>query len=294
MLRSASFASAWVEAAGLANPGNYITMTGTIPTYDTSDPMHKHWIQAGTKTVQLALVAIHVVGSTFGNTGGGVTGHPELVWATFEHQNNAPNAAYSYLSTTGVKPVNPDFSSAYLFCAVNPDPAHLNEAHMQQDPLNPANIAAVGSFTISPSNTIRGNAWGAVENVAPNPLKAYAASNSELISMNDDVRGLLNSADVRRSYFMSGSTWTIGGFGFNGNFGNPGNITTAAGTGVGTSQMANTTMETYQQILDPTTHKTTWDQFSNNCFSCHGGNTTHVSHIFFTPGHSTHGLKPLF
>jgi len=44
---------------------------------------------------------------------------------------------------------------------------------------------------------------------------------------------------------MDGSPWTINGFGFNVNFGNPGNNTTASGTGVGTSQIANTTMETF-------------------------------------------------
>jgi len=31
---------------------------------------------------------MHVVGT--------VKGHPEMVWATFEHVNNAPNEAYPY------------------------------------------------------------------------------------------------------------------------------------------------------------------------------------------------------
>jgi hypothetical protein len=289
--------TAWVEASGLANPSSYITMTATIPTYDgppgSPHPNTTTWTPNGQKTVLMALVAMHVVGSTFGNTTGGITGHPEMLWATFDHENNAPNASYTYDSTSGPKTVNPDFSAAYLFCATNPDTSHLNEPHMQQGPS--ANIVALGSFTISPSNTIRGNAWGGVDGVSPNPIDAtVSASNSELISINNNVRGMLNSGDVRTHYIMTGSTWTIDGFGFNGNFGNPGNNTTASGTGVGTSQMANTTMETYQQILDPITHKTTWAMFSNNCFSCHHGNTTSVSHIFTTPGHSPHGLKPLF
>jgi hypothetical protein len=89
---------------------------------------------------------------------------------------------------------------------------------------------------------------------------------------------------------MTGSTWTIGGAGFNGNFGVPGNTAITNGRAVGTSQMANTTMETFQQGTPPTS----FDSFSNNCFSCHGSNTSCVSHIYTTPGFGTHGLKPLF
>jgi hypothetical protein len=213
-----------------------------------------------------------------------------MIWATFEHKSNAPNASYDYLSTSGVQTVNPDFTLPWLFCAANPNVSQLNQAHIQMDSLNPGNLISVPPFTISPSNTIRGNAWGAAPNASPNPVHTTAAkSNAELIKVNTDVRGLLDPADVRNNYIMTGSTWTINGGGFNGNFGNPGNPAIVTGRAVGTSQMANTSMETYQQILP-----TTFDQFSNNCFSCHATNTTHVSHIFFTPGFGTHGLLPLF
>lgn len=275
--------TAWVEAAGVPDLNTYITMNATIPTYDTSS--NTHWVQNGQKTVLMALVGMHVVGSA--------KGHPEMIWSTFEHIKNAPNSSYSYVSTSGTKPVDPDFSAAFLFCAANPNVSQLNKAHMQEG-ASPGEINAIGSFTISPSNTIRGNAWGAAPNVAPNPLDATAAaSNSELISINNDVRGMLNSADVRNNYIMTGSTWTINGGGFNGNFGNPGNSGIVTGRAVGTSQSANTTMETYQQLLTPA-GATTFSQSSNNCFSCHGSNTTSVSHIYTTPGHGTHGLKPLF
>lgn len=100
---------------------------------------------------------------------------------------------------------------------------------------------------------------------------------------------MLDPADIRKNYIMTGATWTINGGGFNGDFGNPGNPGIVTGRGAGTSQMANTTMETYQQVLP-----TSFQQFANNCFTCHGTNTTQVSHIFFTPGFPNHGLKPLF
>jgi len=110
--------------------------------------------------------------------------------------------------------------------------------------------------------------------------------------MNDDVRGLLNSADVRRALHVGFNLddWWVR---FNGNLGNPGNITTAAGTGV-----APVNGKHYHGDVsaDTRSYNTQNDvgSVSNNLLQLPWGNTTHVSHIFFTPGHSTHGLKPLF
>ena len=84
--------------------------------------------------------------------------------------------------------------------------------------------------------------------------------------------------------------WSIGGITPTSTFGKPGNNTTANGTLVGTSQLSNTTMETYQQV------DTSFNQFGNNCFSCHVTATVSVSHMFCTPGavNCSKGLKPLF
>jgi len=80
-----------VLPASLPDPDNYITMTATIPTYDKSDP--NKWTPNGQQSAKLAMVGMHVVGSA--------NGHPELIWATFEHVGNAPNAAYSYINSSG-------------------------------------------------------------------------------------------------------------------------------------------------------------------------------------------------
>jgi hypothetical protein len=118
--------------------------------------------------------------------------------------------------------------------------------------------------------------------VSPNPADATAAaSNTEIISINNSVLGHLGVGDIRANYYMTGSTWTISGAGPVSNFGNPGNPAVLPGRAVGTSQLANTTMETYQQT------SSFFDMFSHNCFSCHVTNTTDVSHMFPS-------LKPLF
>lgn len=255
--------TAWVEASTLPDPSKYITITGTIPTYNQTSKTA--WPPTGQKTVQLALVGMHVVGST--------NQHPEMVWATFEHAGNTPLAAYSYLDTTGtVKTVPQSTAGTWLFSSSSA--TAFNQAHMNELSAS-AGIKAIGSFTISPSDTLRMKPFGAATNVSPNPLDSSpAASNSEIISINNNVTSMMPSGDVRNNYILSGATWAIPG--------SPG----ASGTGieVGTSQLDNSTMETYDQ------GPSTLGGFS--CLDCHSSanangstNTTTfvvgVSHVFF-------------
>ena len=95
---------------------------------------------------------------------------------------------------------------------------------------------------------------------------------------------MLPAADVRDNYFMLGANWTIGGFAPMPAFGAP--TKANPGNQVGTSRLANSTMETYQQGVDTTSTG------GSNCFSCHASSnpsiaTTAVSHIFGA-------IKPLF
>ena len=90
--------------------------------------------------------------------------------------------------------------------------------------------------------------------------------------------GKLAPGDIRSNYYMTGSTWTIGGAGPTGSFKGGG----GGGNEVGTSKSANTSMETYQQGAN-----SLWAT-GTNCFSCHGPtNTVTISHMW-TP------MQPLF
>jgi hypothetical protein len=251
--------TSWIEAAGIPNPGDYITMTADIPTYDKTDP--STWVKNGHKSATVALIGMHVVGSA--------AGHPEMIWATFEHVGNAPNDAYSYRNSGGgVTAVAQDTSGNWLFCATScTGPFNQIRQFIAGD-----DIVAFSTLPVGPDNVIRFKAWGAASDVAPNPLKNSEASNSEVISVNNTVRAVLDPVDVRRNYIMTGSTWMIAGtFPF----------TTFNTTQVGTSKLNNSTMETFSQGTD--THAAG----AFNCFSCHGGHTTSVSHVFGD-------LKPLF
>ena len=255
--------SSWVLASSLPNLSSYITMTATIPTYDQSNP--NLWTQNGQQTVQLALVGMHVVGST--------GGHPEMVWATFEHTNNTPLASFSYTANDGTTHnVNQDLSGNWVFAASNFSDTP-NQPHMFFNGPPANTIQSEAGFTISPSDTLRVEPFG----VDGNNL----FENTEVISIDNHVLTLMPNGDVRGNYIMTGATWTP--FGSNPGFGN---------NGVGTNKLANATMETYAQ--------------GSNCFSCHqnfsnpppANVTNQVSHVFWQGpdknGNPTGGLQPLF
>lgn len=246
--------SSWVVAAGLPNLSSYITMNATIPTYTPTSA--NLWTQTGQQTVQLALVGMHVVGSTFS--------HPEMVWATFEHLANAPRAQYSYINTSNATVNVPQNTAANWVFSANGSGGPFNTPHMSFTGPPTNNIQSVGGFTISPSDTLRVDPFGLDG--------SNAGSNTEVISTNNHVRGMLAGGDIRGNYIMTGATWVAGG-------GPP-----STGFQVGTNLMTNTTMETYQQGV-------------TNCFSCHsdppmlgavsGGQGFGLSHIYG-------GLQPLF
>ncbi|HKI03085.1 MAG TPA: hypothetical protein VKK31_14005 [Thermoanaerobaculia bacterium] len=248
--------SAWIEASSLDDPSQFIQMKATVPTYDTSNP--NDWVQNGTKTTTLAMVGMHVVGSTGStNPQNPNDGHPEMLWATFEHLSNGPTAAYSYTKTpSGTGNIGANAPGDWLF-ASNGSTGPFNVPHMKPLDTIPGHLVAAPPFTISPSDTRREMPWG-MSGSSP-------TSNAQVISINNKVRSLLDPADVRRNYIHIGTTWTKNGVDpFDPTVLNP---------QVGTNKLANTTMETYSQGI--------------NCFDCHFSNTTTVSHIFDT-------TEPLF
>jgi hypothetical protein len=274
------FKSSWVEASSLPDSADYITVKATIPTYNTSDSTK--WIPNGEKTVTMALVGIHIVGS--------VAGHPEMVWATFEHQSNAPNAGYDYLNSKLLpQSVPQDTGKGWLFSGNAADRA-FNVSHMIDTSTNGSasdTIFATNHHIISASNTLMIFPWGSAKGQSPNPEdKITAAANSEIISINNSIRKFLPGNDIRNNYLLIGATWTSHGTAPNGysySLRHP-----QPGAAIGTSVLANSTMETYFQAD------------SNSCFTCHSAgnvspslNPKKLSHIFakLQPLINTYNLK---
>ena len=207
--------AAWVEAIGLPDSNKFIRLKAEIPVYDTTNA--NDWVPTGTKTVELAMVGMHVVGSTIS--------HPEMLWATFEHVSSAPADSFDYINTSNTSVKVPQQTSGFwVFCASNAT-APFNEQHIEMNGTHivPHTNSSGVTFPISPSNIRREMPFG-----RPG---TDANSNSEVISTDNAVRSKLDADDVRINYIQTGTTWFIP------------NSTTQ----VGTNKLANTTMETFRQ-----------------------------------------------
>ncbi|TDX00339.1 hypothetical protein [Dinghuibacter silviterrae] len=248
--------TSWVIADSLTDTSRYVIIDAIVPTYDKVSSTL--WVPKSEKKVRLALTGIHVVGS--------VAGHPEMIWATFEHESNTPNAAYQYIDKNSqVQTVPADTGTGWLFNGNASAPAStFNISHMIA---NGDTIIANAGQTISPSNTLQEYPWGTAMHTVPNQQDTSAsASNTEIISINNSIRDMIPVGDVRKNYLLIGATWTFGGTPPNGAI-YPADST--SGGAIGTSLIANSTMETYFQS-DTTT-----------CFTCHQSlDPSRLSHVF--------------
>lgn len=246
--------TSWVETTNISNLADYIVVRATVPNYTlTSGSV---WTRNGTKTVNLALVGMHIVGS--------VAGHPEMLWGTIEHVNNTPNPAYTYTTTAGTTAsvaADTNFGAGTPWLFSSATATSFNVSHMTMGGTNNLDVIANSPFVISPSDTQRTKPFGFGTQTLGGI--GVSQSNAEVISTNTDVNNNLVGADIRKKYYHVGTTW---------------NISATNTTQVGTNLLSNSTMETYSQS-------------SMNCFSCHSNGTDgngvpnvpgSLSHIFNT------------
>lgn len=268
--------SAWIDATAVSNQGDYITISAEVPTYNTCTSQTSWAQNSQVETKTLALVGLHIVGT--------VAGHPEMIWATFEHVNNAPNFPYSYTNnqTTGSTTSSVPYASGgtWTFAPTNmtqPTSSggsnYINSTAVLAETGTGAttkiSIASPSSSPLGPANVARLNPWG----TAPSDTNALT-SNADVIAVNASVMAKLPSTDPRSNYVEVGAVWS--------QYGQiPGSGTDSVLKG-GLS-LANTTMETFAQNPDAT-----YGQVTKNCFGCHnsaGSQSTNppglsISHIY--------------
>jgi hypothetical protein len=209
---------------------------------------------------QLALVGVHVVGST--------KDHPEMIWATFESRYNAPGNSYEYtiesdssdntseLKVTGVVnefkptwnneliPVDDD----WLLYAPKGLKSRANREKMTLETTTESTaqaIVATDNQKISRSDAYRTHPWGSRDGDIEN--------NTNIVSLDQNILAQLNKDDVRRNYALIGATWT-----------KDGSIPTKMPDSniQGSALVSNMTMETYtQDTLQPINKQ--------GCFGCH-------------------------
>lgn len=258
--------TSWVEANTI-DPDeieNYVIIDANIPTYEKTPT--KWTILDKSVKVKLALLGVHIVGST--------AGHPEMVWSTFEHKKTAPAMGYTYLDVNHkVQSVAANTGSDWFLNSNANDTININISHMK---FKGDSIYATPNHTISPSNSTRMKPWGVANSGVPNPENAsVAASNSQVLSINNSVLSKLVGNDFRKNYYFIGSTWTDSGLAPDGTSYSPTNA--GKGVAIGTNQLANSTMETYIQ------YGTSYNK-NGSCFLCHSNNNgllpTDLSHVY--------------
>ncbi|UTW58147.1 hypothetical protein KFE96_15175 [Kordiimonas sp. SCSIO 12603] len=274
--------TSWVDVTTVSNPKDYLVINAEVPRYERRG--NKVWPVAGTEPKQLALVGMHIVGT--------VQDHPEMVWATYEHISNAPDAAFSYNNNTGGTTNLPtQNSTGWEFSGKtdrgiqwNAETARVYSGPSDKLPVckqqtcNPGDIVAYMDGVISPSLTVRMNPWGSATSDAGKKYIQDPDNNAQIISVNNDVMSMLPSGDTRKNYFLVGAVWTQHGNIPTYNSGDNGKFTQKGSLG-----LANATMETYHQVFASSPQ-----QADAGCFMCHSISVNQaaakqgveVSHIF--------------
>lgn len=234
----------------------------------------------GGKDVTLGLVGFHIANWT--------SKHPEMIWATFEHKNNAPlcdgsspmpasgwafasNDAANCLAQNKVPPGMPPSTACAAFNFNTPDSFSGSNPPPTGTPNNVCRMFAHGN---QPGTSINGN-----DNAAN--LLAIEQLNAQLVGA-DGMLTKLPDTDpmaIWKHYHLIGGIWTKGGA----DSGNPpvpytnnnGQVVPGDPSSLqrGSLQLTNMTMETFQQ--GDTSQVP-------NCFGCHNFAKTDpldVSHI---------------
>jgi hypothetical protein len=216
--------------------GRFYTLKGVV----VEDPQ-----TGGCKPTDLALVGLHLVYAP--------AGHPELIWATFEHVANGPDGPCAGKPTT--PPAG--FKNWTYNDKASTDCGKANA----WDPDHP--YAVTQAFRNWPYGY--------------DPSKAQDNENIRLTkALNRSVAGILPEGSVWKNYYLIGSVW------INGPLPAVQPVPPTAGNLAGAPFLANLTMETYRQTPNPLDPQAVQ---RNSCMFCHNTGTQtpqsfQVSHAF--------------
>jgi hypothetical protein len=241
--------TAWIEVdgksrAGTGTAGRYLTIDACIPTYDATIDADHFWIRkTETRPATLGLVGMHIAFAA--------NNQPQMVWATFENIYNARNRAYGYRAEQGNGIRAEDGKGSWTFSDLSG--RRINEPRMHVDECG--NIVAAGysarkvglgikcDDVAKTNKAVKVEAIGAINVRRESPWGTTdPVETTHIIGVNESFRSFLDKRDVndvRKNYLMIGVIW--GG----------------RERVQGSEQLANSTMETFQQ------------KGASNCLSCH-------------------------
>jgi len=179
--------------------------------------------EARTKMVTVALVGVHIAGI--------VKDHPEFIWATFEHVDNAPDLPPG-MSAASPNPVS-DRDWTFYAAGIPAKESNKDNAHELR-------LIDAATQKLRPiTHIFRQFPWGGM----------WGDANAQNIrTLNDSVRTRTLASDpIWRNYMLIGATWL-----------SPNSLEPGKNYGSGARGsvlLSNSTMETFVQ--------------SGNCFGCH-------------------------
>ena len=189
----------------------------------------------------LALTGLHAVGR--------VKGHPEFIWSTFEHVDNAPDC-----SATPAKGGPWSFYKAGTACTPKSFPTNCNQGKSTLPNTPPP---------YTPTEVCRVSPWG----------NGTAQNENNIQSLNKSVKKQLASDSVWQNYQYIGAIWTNGKI-------------PPKGTQNGSTKLANTSAETFSQELNCFGCHTSFPPNPSplnpafNCLKNTGQKNLYVSHLF--------------
>ena len=234
--------AAWKVVMPFEDTSTYYTRDAEVALLTTKNG--KIVLSGKTKTVKVALVGFHVAGT--------VAHHPEMIWATFEHLENAPDVP---------KPMD----------EMAPDEVVSHKDwtfYKAGTPFKDCNINAAGAGALELDEATQ-TLSPVTEVCRLVPYGGGEASNvADIKSLNDSVHGQLK--DVWNNYFEVGAIWFFANDGLKPNCTfQPGSLECRADPNTpiltGSTQLSNATIETFTQAQSE----------QGNCFACH--NTVQVT-----------------
>lgn len=183
-----------------------------------------------TETVTVALVGFHIAGI--------VEGHPEMIWATFEHVKNAPNVPTDLPLEEIVS------KDDFTFYTANTTLADCNVNYTSSNQL----VLDEATQKLSPiTQACRFYQYG-------NASGVNTSNDKNIADLNASVRVLFNDSDIWKNYREVGAIWFAGE-----NKLEPGMSLATDTLLTGSVSLSNSTIETFTQVAST----------ENNCFRCH-------------------------
>lgn len=290
--------SAWLDADAVDDPAQFLTIVADVPVFGKCAPQSpptcvSSWDGKTYAVRKLVMVGLHVVAA--------LKGHPELVWATFEHNANAPFSTYSYITKhdqLATRKFSSNVAGTFFEKGTPISMSNLQSYLVRKPSSSPPSspIQDIRFFSgglgtpsessppfIVPTNIVLSQPFGGSYAATDGIKQETPINNTQLISLANSLQTRLKKPPFNhalKNYVQTGAVWTQGGIipSLNPTIPRAVNQPRLEGS----TSLANSTMETYFQWRNG-------GNYATGCFGCHNTQQAipnqktqgvNVSHLF--------------